>query len=115
MEHSAEGLAYTQRGIQAKRPSLLSLESRFRSLKVPTHLIAGDEDPAALEASLFIKRTCPAARLTVAPATGHLVNVEEPELTNRLTEQFFALIESSHLAKSSEISCSLEKAWRVFF
>ena len=90
MEHSAQGCAFTQRGIQAKRPSLLTLERRFREHPVPTHLIVGDEDPSALEASLFIKRVCPAARLTVAPATGHLVNVEEPELTNRLTEQFFA-------------------------
>ncbi len=94
MQHSAEGCAYTQRGIQAKRPLLLSLEARFRALKVPTHLMVGDEDPLALEASLFIRRVCPAARLTVAAATGHLVNAEEPELTNRLTEQFFALVES---------------------
>ena len=90
MEHSAQGCAFSQRGIQGKRPSLLTLERRFRELKVPTHLIVGDEDPSALEASVFIKRVCPAARLTVAPATGHLVNLEEPELTNRLTEQFYA-------------------------
>jgi len=90
MEHSAQGCAFSQRGIQGKRPSLLTLERRFRTLKVPTHLICGDEDPSALEASVFIKRVCPAARLTVAPATGHLVNLEESELTNRLTEQFYA-------------------------
>lgn len=94
MQHSSQGCAFTQRGIQAKRPLLASLEARFRALKVPTHLIVGDEDPLALDASLFIKRVCTAARLTVAPATGHLVNVEEPELTNRLTEQFYALVET---------------------
>ena len=93
MEHSAQGCAHTQRGIQGKRPSLMTLERRFREHKVPTHLIVGDSDPSALEASLFVKRACPVARLTVAPATGHLVNVEEPELTNRLTEQFFAAVE----------------------
>lgn len=101
MQHSAHGCASTQRGIQAKRPLLASLESRFRAHKVPTHLIVGDEDPLALDASLFIKRVCPAARLTVAPATGHLVNVEEPELTNRLTEQFYALIETGRWRHSS--------------
>lgn len=94
MEHSAEGCAQTQRGIQARRPLLASLTSLFRALDVPTHLIVGDEDTLALDASLFIKRVCPAARLTVAPATGHLVSAEEPELTNALTEQFFALVES---------------------
>lgn len=94
LEHSAQGCANTQRGIQAKRPSLLSLERKFRALKVPTQIIVGDEDPAALEASLFIKRTCAAARLTVAPATGHLVHNEEPELFNRITEDFYALVQS---------------------
>ena len=94
MEHSPQGCAYIQRGIQARRPPLLTLERQFRALKVPTHIIAGDEDPGAIEPALFIKRTCAAARLTIAPATGHLVNVEEPELVNRLTEQFYALVES---------------------
>jgi pimeloyl-ACP methyl ester carboxylesterase len=94
LEHSAQGCAHTQRGVQARRPSLLSLERQFRALGVPTHLVVGDEDPGAIEPALFIKRTCAAARLTIAPATGHLVNVEEPELLNRLTESFYALVES---------------------
>jgi pimeloyl-ACP methyl ester carboxylesterase len=72
---------------------MLSLASRFRALKVPLHLIAGDEDPGAFEPSVFIKHVCPVARVTIAAATGHLVNVEEPDLVNRLTEQFFAEIE----------------------
>lgn len=94
MEHSAQGCANTQRGIQAKRPSIQTLGRKVRALEVPTHVIVGDEDAGALEASLFIKRTCPAARLTVAPATGHLVHNEEPQLFNRLTEDFYALVES---------------------
>ena len=57
-------------------------------------MIAGDEDPGAVEASLFIKRTCAAARLTIAPATGHLVNIEEPDLLHRLTDAFYAEVES---------------------
>jgi pimeloyl-ACP methyl ester carboxylesterase len=94
IEHSAQGCANIQRAVQAKRPSLTTLAREFRALDVPTHLIVGDEDPAALEASLFIKRTCPAASLSVAAATGHLVNIEEPELLNRITETFFASVES---------------------
>jgi pimeloyl-ACP methyl ester carboxylesterase len=93
MEHSAQGSANTRRGVQAKRLSLLNQEGKLRALKVPTHMIAGDEDPGALEASVFVKRVCPAARLTVAPATGHLVHNEEPELFNRVTEDFYALVE----------------------
>ncbi len=94
MEHSVEGSAHTQRGIQARRPALTSLERQFRALTVPTHIVAGDEDPGAIEPGLFIKRHCRAARLTIAPATGHLVNAEEPELFNRLTDEFYALVES---------------------
>ena len=90
MEHSAAGCANTQRGIQAKRAPLKALASKLRALKVPLHVIAGDEDPVAFDTALFIKRTCPVARITVAAATGHLVNVEEPDLVNRVTEQFFA-------------------------
>jgi pimeloyl-ACP methyl ester carboxylesterase len=90
MEHSAQGCANTQRGIQAKRPGITTLTRKFRELEVPLHVIAGDEDPGAFEPALFIKRVCPVARVTIAAATGHLVNAEEPELVNRVTEQFFA-------------------------
>jgi pimeloyl-ACP methyl ester carboxylesterase len=95
MEHSAQGCASTQRGIQAQRPAFATLEPQLRALDVPLHVIAGDEDPGALAAAVFIKRVCPSARVTIAPATGHLVNVEEPELLNRLTEQFYAEVEFS--------------------
>lgn len=93
MAHSAQGCANTQRGIQARRPALTTLERQFGALRVPTHLVAGDEDPGAIEPALFVKRVCPVARVTIAPATGHLVNIEEPELLNRLTEQFYAEVE----------------------
>ena len=93
LEHSAQGCANIQRGVQARRPPLTKLGREFAALTVPTHLVVGDEDTAAVDASLFIKRTCPAASLTIAPATGHLVNLEEPELLNSLTEKFYALVE----------------------
>lgn len=90
VEHSAQGCANIQRGIQGRRAPIASLGRQFAALKVPLHLVVGDEDTGAIEPSLFIKRTCAAARLTIAPATGHLVNLEEPELFNRLTEMFYA-------------------------
>jgi pimeloyl-ACP methyl ester carboxylesterase len=94
LEHSAQGCANIQRAIQAKRPPIASFARELRALKVPTHLIVGDQDTGAIEPSLFVQRTCPAAQLTVAAATGHLVNIEEPELLNRVTEAFYALVES---------------------
>ena len=61
---------------------------------VPTHVVAGDEDDGSLGPALFIKRVCPAARLTIVPATGHVVNLEEPALFNRITDDFLALVDS---------------------
>jgi pimeloyl-ACP methyl ester carboxylesterase len=92
--HSALGSANTLRGIQARRPTVYSLEKKLRRMKVPTHMIAGDEDNNCLEPGIFIKRVCPGARLTVVAATGHEVNQEEPDLFHRITEDFLALVDS---------------------
>jgi pimeloyl-ACP methyl ester carboxylesterase len=93
-EHSALGSANTLRGVQARRPTIYSLGPRLARMKVPTHIVSGDEDSQCVEPGVFIKRVCPAARLTVVPATGHAVNLEEPDLFNRLTADFLALVDS---------------------
>ncbi len=93
-KHSALGSANTLRGVQAKRPTIQSLERNLRSLKVPLHMVTGDEDNNCLEPGIFIKRVCPSACLTVVPNTGHAVNVEEPDLFNRLTAEFLAQVDS---------------------
>jgi pimeloyl-ACP methyl ester carboxylesterase len=93
-EHSALGSANTLRGVQGRRPTIYSLERGLARMKVPTHIISGDEDTQCLEPGIFIKRVCPAARLTVVAATGHAVNVEEPDLFNQLTDDFLALVDS---------------------
>jgi pimeloyl-ACP methyl ester carboxylesterase len=94
MQHSAQGCANITRRVQGRRPSLFSMERALRALKVPAHVVVGDEDPVAIESGLFMKRVSPAVRLTVVPASGHLVNLEEPELLHRITEDFYALVES---------------------
>ena len=94
LEHSAKGSANIQRGVQAVRPPITSLGTKIAALKVPTHMVVGDDDVGAIEPSLFVKRTCPVARLSIIPATGHLVNLEEPEIFNRLTEMFLADVEN---------------------
>ena len=93
-EHSALGHACTLRGLQRRRPTIYDLERGLARLEVPTHVVVGDEDDACLDPSLFIKRACPAARLTVVRATGHVVNVEEPDFFNRITENFLNLVDS---------------------
>jgi pimeloyl-ACP methyl ester carboxylesterase len=93
-EQSAMGHALTLRGLQARRPSLYSLRAALTRMKAPTHIIVGDEDDNCLDPAIFMKRTCPAVRLTVMPATGHVVNAEEPDLFNLLTDRFLALVDS---------------------
>jgi len=95
-ERSAVGHANTIRGVQMRRPALQGMGSRLARLKVPLLVVVGDEDESSLDTGLFLKRVCPAARLTIVPATGHVVNVEEPDFFNRITEDFLALVDSGH-------------------
>jgi pimeloyl-ACP methyl ester carboxylesterase len=97
-EHSAKGSANTMLGYQARRPSLWDLEDRLRAMRVPTLIIAGDEDEITLEASLYLKRTIPAAGLAMLPRTGHLMNLEEPALFNRVVEDFLHEVERDRWA-----------------
>ena len=61
---------------------------------MPALVIVGDEDPGAIDSGLFMKRVSPAVQLSVVPATGHLVHLEEPDAMHRLVEDLFALVES---------------------
>ena len=92
--HSSLGSALTMRGVQGARPSLYDLTDELAALRVPTLIVAGDEDEGVLEPSLMLKRTIPAAGLAVLPRTGHTCNLEEPELFGRLLERFLADVEN---------------------
>jgi pimeloyl-ACP methyl ester carboxylesterase len=94
MDHSAQGCAHITRRVQGRRTSLFDMAKALRALRVPSHVVIGDEDPGAIDSGLFMKRHCAAVRLSVVPDTGHLVNLEEPDLLHRLTEDFYALVES---------------------
>jgi len=87
-EHSSIGSANTLKGVQMKRPSVHDLEESLAALKVPTLIMAGDEDEPCLDASLYLKRTIPSAGFALLPKTGHAVNLEEPDLFNRLLGDF---------------------------
>ncbi|MEO8442977.1 MAG: alpha/beta hydrolase, partial [Betaproteobacteria bacterium] len=93
-KHSALGSANTLIGCQGKRPTIYSLERKLRQLKVPLHMVSGDEDDNCLEPGIFIKRVCPSATLTVVAGTGHAVNLEEPALFNCITAEFLAQVDS---------------------
>jgi pimeloyl-ACP methyl ester carboxylesterase len=93
-EHSTEGSARTMRGFQARRPSLYDFEEEFRAMDVPVLVINGDEDDYCLMPGLFLKRTIPRCGLAVLPKAGHTLNLEEPELFNRLLAEFIASVEA---------------------
>ncbi|MEX2615701.1 MAG: alpha/beta hydrolase [Alphaproteobacteria bacterium] len=94
MDHSAQGSAHISRQVMARRVSLFDMEKPLAAMKVPSLVVVGDEDPRALDSGLFMKQVSPAVGLAVVPSTGHLVNLEEPDLFHRLTEDFLALVES---------------------
>ncbi|MFL6582447.1 MAG: alpha/beta fold hydrolase [Burkholderiales bacterium] len=93
-EHSAQGSANTMLGYQARRPSLYDLTAEMARIAVPTLIVAGDEDDAVLEPSVMMKRTIPTAGLVVLPNSGHMTNLEDPALFNRLLEDFFHQVEA---------------------
>src|SRR5688572_10726739 len=53
-KHSALGSANTLRGVQARRPTIQSLERGLSKMNVPLHMVSGDEDNNCLEPSVFI-------------------------------------------------------------
>ena len=91
--HSAQGSANTMLGYQARRPSLYNLIADMARITAPALIVAGDEDDAVLEPSLLMKRTIPTAGLVVLPKSGHMTNLEDPALFNRLLEDFFHQVE----------------------
>jgi pimeloyl-ACP methyl ester carboxylesterase len=92
--HSGPGSARTMRGVQARRPSLYTLEEMLRRMTVPTLIINGDEDDPCLGPGLFLKRQIPTAGLLVFPTTGHTINLEEPAAFNSAVLAFLTLVDS---------------------
>jgi pimeloyl-ACP methyl ester carboxylesterase len=91
-EHSALGSGLTSMGYQGRRPSLYGLREDIARIAVPTLIMTGDTDEPCLEPSLMLKRTIPGAQLAVLPDSGHGINLEEPELFNRLLRDFITAL-----------------------
>jgi pimeloyl-ACP methyl ester carboxylesterase len=92
-EHSALGSRNTQLGVQKLRPSLYDFADAMKRATVPMLILSGDEDEPCLEPSLYMKRLMPRAGLAFFPKTGHVLNLEEPDLFNRLCADFFHRVE----------------------
>ncbi len=93
-QHDARGSAHVMRGFQGQRPSIFDFEAIIRRITLPVLIVVGDEDDACIEPSLFLKRAIAASGLAMFPKTGHGVNLEEPDLFNRMLADFIALAEA---------------------
>ena len=92
-EHSALGSANTQLGCQAERPSLYDLVDKMRAMTTPTLILTGDEDWPCLAPSVMMKREIPTSALSVMPNCGHTVNIEDPDLFNRIVGDFIVQVD----------------------
>jgi pimeloyl-ACP methyl ester carboxylesterase len=92
--HSTVGSALTQRGVQARRPSVYDLRDALARLTVPTLVATGDEDEPCLAPGLFLKRHIATAALLVLPSTGHTINLEEPAQFNRALLDFITQVDA---------------------
>jgi pimeloyl-ACP methyl ester carboxylesterase len=101
-EHSAQGSANTMLGCQARRPSLYDLTAEMARIEAALLIVAGDEDDPTLEPAVLMKRTIPTASLAVLPRTGHMHNLEEPALFNRLLEDFFHQVETGRWTRRNQ-------------
>jgi len=102
MEHSPLGSALTFAGVQGRRPTIFALEDKMRALDVPTLIMTGDEDEPCIETSVFMKRSIPKSGLAVLPQSGHAINLEEPDLFNRLVLDFLTAVEQGAWATQGE-------------
>jgi len=93
------GITNTMRGVQSRRPPLYAHEREIAALTIPTLIVLGAEDEPCRGPSEFLNRTIGVARFEVFPATGHAVNLEEPEAYNELVFAFIAGVEAARAGK----------------
>jgi proline iminopeptidase len=96
--HDAQGSANTSRGFQGGRPSLYDFEDAIRKLKTPALIVVGDEDDRCIEPGLFLKDAIAASGLVMLPKTGHVVNLEEPDLFNAVVGDFLCRVDAGRWA-----------------
>jgi pimeloyl-ACP methyl ester carboxylesterase len=80
------------------RPSLYDFEDATKACTIPALIVVGDEDERCLAPGLFLKAALPASGLVMFPKTGHVVNLEEPDLFNQVVGDFLARAEAGRWA-----------------
>lgn len=92
--HSDKGSARLIREVIIKRPPISDLEAELKQLKIPTLIMVGDEDEMCIDPALIMKKHLPGAGLLVLPQSGHVINLEEPDIFNRALLDFLTAVES---------------------
>jgi len=72
---------------------LYRLVDGMKRITVPALVMTGDEDEPCLDAAPLLRRSIPTAGLVVLPRSGHVIDLEEPELFNRTVADFLAAVE----------------------
>lgn len=92
---SVAGARNTLSTLHWNRPSIFEREDALRQLRIPALLVFGDEDHNLIEpTNEFLASTLPNSKIRKLERTGHLVNIEEPEIFNCILEQH--LMEAAH-------------------
>ena len=94
--HPWQSAAHMLRGVQVGRPSLRDQEDTLRTVSVPALLMVGDEDTSCLNVNVWLKQVMECARLMVFPASGHALNLEEPDMFNNSLLHFLALVDAGN-------------------
>lgn len=85
--------AYMRAFATMKMPSPPSQLDRLPTVKVPTLVMMGEADqPDMLAAGEAATKGIPGARKIVYPATGHMINMEQPQRFNRDLQKFLVSI-----------------------
>jgi pimeloyl-ACP methyl ester carboxylesterase len=84
--------AMVLRRVICRRPVLAEISHQLATMDVPVLIVTGDQDDDCLPTSYFLRRMVPRSGLAVLPRTGHAVNLEEPDLFNRLLDRFYIAI-----------------------
>lgn len=105
-EHSAVGSAFTQAGVQRRRPTIFALKEQLNQLTVPTLIVVGDEDEPCIEPGIFMKREIATSGLVILPQSGHTINLEESARFNAAVRDFHAAVAAGQWATRQEVTVS---------
>jgi len=97
-EHDAQACAHLAREVMSRRQTVFEVEIGLRALRVPTLIMVGDQDGPCVEPSLAMRNFIPHAGLTIFPACGHTLNIEEPALFNLHVAEFLAAVDAGRWA-----------------